>query len=50
MTRFLQYALAVSCVLTISLAANELYEVLGVPRSASARQIKQAYKQLAKEW
>ncbi|KAK3785651.1 hypothetical protein RRG08_023906 [Elysia crispata] len=50
MTRFLQYALVVSCVLTISLAANELYDVLGVPRSASARQIKQAYKQLAKEW
>ena len=50
MARFLGCLLFVTYVMTITLAADELYDVLGVPRSASSRQIKQAYKQLAREW
>ncbi|GFN76092.1 Dnaj-like protein subfamily c member 16 [Plakobranchus ocellatus] len=47
--RLLSFIL-LTCVFTCVQAADELYDVLGVSKTASSRDIKQAYKQLAKEW
>lgn len=40
----------VLCKTTGTFAADDLYDVLGVARSASSQEIKRAYKNLAREW
>ena len=40
----------VVCAMAAVASCEDLYRVLGVPRSASVREIRKAHKTLAKEW
>ena len=43
--------LVVCCAAVLSLVwCKDYYQVLGIPRSSSAREIKVAYRRLAKKW
>ena len=41
---------AMVCAMAAVVSCEDLYRVLGVPRSASVREIRRAHKTLAKEW
>ena len=38
------------CAMVAVVSCEDLYQVLGVPRSASVKEIRRAHKTLAKEW
>ena len=38
------------CTMVTVVSCEDLYQVLGVPRSASVKEIRKAHKTLAKEW
>lgn len=46
----LVWVMVTVCTMVTVVTCEDLYQVLGVPRSASVKEIRKAHKTLAKEW
>ena len=46
----LVWVMVMVCTVVTVVSCEDLYRVLGVPRSASVKEIRRAHKTLAKEW
>ena len=46
----LVWVMVMVCTVVTMVSCEDLYRVLGVPRSASVKEIRRAHKTLAKEW
>ena len=46
----LVWVMVMVCTVVTVVSCEDLYQVLGVPRSASVKEIRRAHKTLAKEW
>ena len=46
----LVWVMVMVCAMVTVVSCEDLYRVLGVPRSASVKEIRRAHKTLAKEW